>query len=119
MKGNKEKCDDGGEIQGLGQVWKQPARKVWRSSRSFVEECSHKVSSAAGPKSERTVSQRPTDERMERAQLVALLLPKRFMICALNLFINCATRLQVQLLVHTCPTWYRCAYPLSPRTQEP
>jgi hypothetical protein len=67
MKGNKEKCDDGGEIQGLGQVWKQPARKVWRSSRSFVEECSHKVSSAAGPKSERTVSQRPTDERVERA----------------------------------------------------
>ena len=87
MKGKKEKCDDGGEIQGLGQVWKQPARKVWRSSRSFVEECSHKVSSAARPKSERTVSQGPTDERMERAQLVALLLPKRFMICALNLLL--------------------------------
>ena len=87
MKGKKEKCDDGGEIQGLGQVWKQPARKVWRSSRSFVEECSHKVSSAAHPKSERTVSQRPTDERMERAQLVALLLPKRFVICALNLLL--------------------------------
>lgn len=87
MKGKKEKCDDGGEIQGLGQVWKQPTRKVWRSSRSFVEECSHKVSSAARPKSERTVSQRPTEERMERAQLVALLLPKRFMICALNLLL--------------------------------
>lgn len=43
MKGKKEKGDDGGEVQGLGQVWKQPARKVWRSSRSFVEECRHKV----------------------------------------------------------------------------
>lgn len=30
---------------------------------------SHRVPSAACPKSERTVSQRPIDERMERAQL--------------------------------------------------
>ena len=117
MKGKKEKCDDGGEIQGLGQVWKQPARKVWRSSRSFVDECSHKVSSAAGPKSERTVSQRPTGRTNGTCTTICLALTKEIYDLCSQSFINCATRRRCSCWY--IPALYRCAYPLSPRTKEP